>query len=135
MSSCEEKFFEAAQRHWLDAEILFERGRFANADQLYGLAAECVLKAIWEPHVNGIKNFRVHMDENKLIKNIITFFNLRTHISLLNLIPEDSPYDDWAITQRYCSESIITLIRVQSHREWTRKCFELFRNANLDGLL
>ncbi len=34
----------AARRHYEDAEILFNRLRWANADQLYGLAAECGLK-------------------------------------------------------------------------------------------
>jgi hypothetical protein len=36
----------AARRHYKDAEILYSRLRWANADQLYGLAAECGLKAV-----------------------------------------------------------------------------------------
>jgi hypothetical protein len=36
----------AACRHYEDAEILFKQLRWANADQLYGLAAECGLKAV-----------------------------------------------------------------------------------------
>jgi hypothetical protein len=36
-------FLDAHYRHWQDAELLFGRGRLANADHLYGLAAECGL--------------------------------------------------------------------------------------------
>jgi hypothetical protein len=41
-----EKFDEAAQRHWRDAEWLRGEKRTENADQLYGLAAECAVKAV-----------------------------------------------------------------------------------------
>ena len=39
-------FRDAHLRHWQDAELLFEHQRWANADQLYGLSAECGLKAV-----------------------------------------------------------------------------------------
>ncbi|MCC6156588.1 MAG: hypothetical protein IT350_00950 [Deltaproteobacteria bacterium] len=39
-------FADAAGRHWTDAETLFDAKRWPNADQLYGFAAECTLKAI-----------------------------------------------------------------------------------------
>jgi len=39
-------FKNAYDRHQKDAEILFDKKRYANADQLYGLAAECALKAV-----------------------------------------------------------------------------------------
>lgn len=37
-------FHDAHERHWDDAERLFEAQRWANADHLYGVAAECGLK-------------------------------------------------------------------------------------------
>ncbi len=39
-------FFDAHERHWEDAETLFSHGRYANADHLYGVAAECGLKRL-----------------------------------------------------------------------------------------
>ena len=39
-------FHDAHLRHWQDAELLFRHDRWANADQLYGLSAECGLKAV-----------------------------------------------------------------------------------------
>lgn len=39
-------FVDAHERHWRDAELLWQHQRWANADQLYGLSAECGLKAL-----------------------------------------------------------------------------------------
>lgn len=39
-------FFDAHERHWDDAERLFNAQCWANADQLYALAAECGLKRL-----------------------------------------------------------------------------------------
>ena len=41
-------FVDAHRRHWEDAELLFDHQRWANADQLYGLSAECGLKAVMQ---------------------------------------------------------------------------------------
>ena len=49
-------FVDAHHRHWTDAELLFERDRWANADQLYGFSAECGLKAV-------MKTFGMPVDE------------------------------------------------------------------------
>ena len=39
-------FLDAHERHWGDAERFFSAGRYANADHLYGMAAECGLKRL-----------------------------------------------------------------------------------------
>ncbi len=39
-------FLDAHQRHWDDAERLFNAKRWANADHLYGLTAECGIKRL-----------------------------------------------------------------------------------------
>lgn len=39
-------FLDAHKRHWNDAERLFAAACYANADQLYGMAAECGLKQL-----------------------------------------------------------------------------------------
>lgn len=41
-------FADAHRRHWGDAELLFRSRRLGNADHLYGLSAECGLKAVAE---------------------------------------------------------------------------------------
>lgn len=45
-ASFPEDFFDAMDRHWHDAELLRSNKRLANADHLYGLSAECGLKAL-----------------------------------------------------------------------------------------
>ena len=54
------------ERHWLDAEQLFHLTppRLANADQLYGLSAECGLKALmhkWGMELNNNKPRRAEL--------------------------------------------------------------------------
>ena len=39
-------FLDAHDRHWDDAGRLFAAQRWANADHLYGMAAECGLKRL-----------------------------------------------------------------------------------------
>jgi hypothetical protein len=48
--------YAAMKRHWRDAELLSSQDpkRLANADHLYGLAAECGLKALIEKADNPL---------------------------------------------------------------------------------
>jgi HEPN domain-containing protein len=48
------QFAEAARRHLADALLLHGENRFANADHLAGVAAECGLKAILLDHLGGV---------------------------------------------------------------------------------
>ena len=41
-------FIDAADRHFEDADFLESNGRVANADHLFGLSAECALKAVMQ---------------------------------------------------------------------------------------
>lgn len=41
-------FLDAHQRHWQDAKLLFQAQRWANADHLFGMAAECGLKRLMQ---------------------------------------------------------------------------------------
>nr|VFK54807.1 MAG: hypothetical protein BECKTUN1418F_GA0071002_105616 [Candidatus Kentron sp. TUN]VFK55380.1 MAG: hypothetical protein BECKTUN1418D_GA0071000_103118 [Candidatus Kentron sp. TUN]VFK60455.1 MAG: hypothetical protein BECKTUN1418E_GA0071001_105815 [Candidatus Kentron sp. TUN] len=49
-------FFDAHNRHWQDWEQLFASERWANADHLYGMAAECGLKCLMQafPPMDGM---------------------------------------------------------------------------------
>ena len=48
-----EDFLDAHLRHWTDAELLYAAQRWANADHLYGISAECGLKGLTETFKNG----------------------------------------------------------------------------------
>lgn len=45
-TSAQVNYAQAARRHLYDGETLFKSGRYANAGQLFGFAAECGLKAM-----------------------------------------------------------------------------------------
>ena len=46
MTTIPTDFYDAHHRHWEDAERLYHNERWANADHLYGIAAECGLKRL-----------------------------------------------------------------------------------------
>ena len=56
-----EDYVSAHYRHWTDAELLFQNSCWANADQLYGLSAECGVKALM-PSLN-MPVAKKHLDE------------------------------------------------------------------------
>ncbi|MBF0630201.1 MAG: hypothetical protein HQL89_04335 [Magnetococcales bacterium] len=130
-SGCDDDYYDAAERHRRDAELLFKAGRMANADHLYGLAAECLLKAFWERHfhdhfTHGKKNRKFpHMDGNRLWNDFMIFMDGRAGIMLPWRFLEGCPYDDWHVSQRYCNERDIMQERVEARRKWTRLAFNM----------
>jgi hypothetical protein len=106
-------FGEAAKRHWNDALLLQEVKRLANADQLYGLSAECALKEImvhWGATVNpegdfaDKKNWK-HMKE--LWDEFQMFAAGRRGARGLSALAKfgTNPFSDWQLGQRYLRDS------------------------------
>ncbi|MBF0110353.1 MAG: hypothetical protein HQL76_14375 [Magnetococcales bacterium] len=128
--SCPAKYAEAAKRHWQDAEILFLRDRKANADQLYGLAAECAIKALLvSPMLLGSpdldRKFKIHMNGNNLWIGFQALAKGRgKHFSLLD---ENCPYNNWFIDQRYCADGTIEIDRIHARRQWTGQIMEVLK--------
>ena len=93
-------FFDAHRRHWEDAEILFGRDRWANADQLYGLSAECGLKAVMKTLGMRVDTagspiapeHRVHVQ--KLWPIFVTFAGDRDGARYLSPLPSGRPFAD-----------------------------------------
>jgi len=85
-----------------DAEILFNRLRWANADQLYGLAAECGLKAVMvglgtrTKSSGDLKKHSVHI--NKLWNEFITFANGRNGAKYVGDLSSNNPFQDWDVS-------------------------------------
>jgi hypothetical protein len=118
-------FVDAHKRHWEDAEILFKKERWANADHLYGFSAECGLKALIL--ASGIKwNDGSDMPETKSERH-----RFRTHINELwdeynsfidgklaaqYVIPSENPFSNWDASDRYAKENEFTQERVQQHQ-------------------
>lgn len=107
-------FLDAMDRHWRDAELLRRKERLANADHLYGLSAECGLKALLEQDGNWIEGrTRCHID--RLWRECGSLADGRAE-STSDFNPEANPFDDWRISDRYAHRREIIKGQVQRHR-------------------
>ncbi len=92
-----ENYWDAYQRHKQDGRDLLARARWANADHLIGLAAECGLKYVME-EIDGKKPKKGH------IKAVWNYFarDLQGITNLPYILPrDDHPFKDWDVSDRY----------------------------------
>jgi hypothetical protein len=133
-------FSDAHHRHWQDAETLFISSRFANADHLYGLSAECGLK-----HLMSL--FGMALDSDK--GNYPHDRSDRTHINQLwgryemyqsghwttdYVLPQTNPFVDWDVSQRYTHQSNFDKARASVHRKGAELVRDLMKKADREGL-
>lgn len=135
-------FPEAAKRHWSDAGHLLMDQRFPNADQLFGLSAECALKAVMvgigmalrSDGAPDARKHRVHIDE--LWDEFLTFVANRggarysVHLTAVN-----NPFSDWDVGQRYAPSSTILANQVQRHQAGALLAQKCLTAAILDGVI
>lgn len=132
-------YLDAHRRHWHDAEHLFQAQRWANADHLYGFAAECGLKALIErlekkPLPKEKKN---HIMENDRAKSV--WYAYQTYISGHPSagkfsLPDNNPFHDWLAKQRYANQSCFDEKRVQAHQSGAAFVCDLIAEARREGL-
>lgn len=134
-------FLDAHRRHWADAEFLREAQRWANADHLYGMAAECGLKRLMEMLKQGeldTKNDRVHVMEEKKQNNAWSRYQvyLSGHANATKFpLPHVNPFADWSASQRYARQTSFDEARVQTHQAGAKAVHELVRKAQMEGLI
>lgn len=133
-------FLDAHLRHQTDAEHLFGLQRLANADHLYGMAAECGLKRL-------MLAFGMRFDsENDRPENSIDrkhadgvwarFEAYRSgHAAGPDYEPGDNPFADWKVEQRYAAQCHFTQAVVSQHRAGAARVCSLIKKAELAGLL
>ena len=119
--------FRAAHlRHWKDAELLFKHERWANADQLYGLSAECGLKAVMRTlgmsvGRHGIPTRRQHRQHVKALwPEFVALADGRGAGMYRKLLPKDEPFAGWSIEDRYAHGRHFSRTRVGQHRSAAR---------------
>lgn len=133
-------YLDAMERHWLDAEHLFQLTppSLANADQLYGLSAECGLKALmlkWGMNLNrnhapADARDRKHVDE--IWGRYETYHQGRfTTLAL----PIANPFDDWSIHHRYASRKSFQQAVVEGHRNGAAVVKKIVDHAKTAGEL
>jgi hypothetical protein len=118
-------YFDAMKRHWEDAELLWNQvpQRFANADQLYGLVAECGLKALMTKLVNGYFDHNRGRPSNRAdlvhadgIWNCYMNYSQGGAAARYALPTNTNPFGQWEIDDRYANRMHFIHARVDGHR-------------------
>ena len=105
---------------------MFEEGRWANADQLYGFSAECGLKAVMQflgMHVDQIGKpvDREHQEHIPRIWQAFADFAAgRGGQRYLRLLPAGEPFADWSHHDRYAHRRHFKREGVQRHADAAR---------------
>lgn len=132
-------FLDAHKRHWADAEYLFAAKRWANADHLYGMAAECGLKTLMQWLTNkplDPKKDYVHVMEDRKAWNAWLRYQtyLSGHVDAIKFsLPPENPFSDWSASQRYAHQSNFDQMRAQSHQTGAMAVHELIKKAEIGG--
>ena len=131
-------FADAHGRHWEDAELLFGRKRWANADHLYGLSAECGMKAV-------MKGLGMRVDAQGRPKKLqhrkhvdtlwSAFGNFVKNRGKRNYILTSVPFKNWSINDRYANQRHFANSHVAPHRDATLRVRNLIQRARQDGVL
>lgn len=134
-------FVDAMKRHWHDAEVLCGQvpKRLANADHLYGLAAECGLKALMEKADQPLDLDNSDIHRNKYMRHINAtwshYEDFRNGKLATYALSSSNPFNNWLIDQRYAAEPHFDQDRVERHRLGARTIYNLVDKAEEDGLL
>lgn len=104
-----EAYGDAALRHWSDAVFLESDKRLPNADQLFGIAAECAIKAavaqIPSCAAGGVltKRYREHVE---ILWDRVPLQDVHKRFpGLVALLKAGRPFADWGIEHRYEPDS------------------------------
>jgi hypothetical protein len=113
-------FAGAAIRHFRDGQLLEEKRRVSNADQLFGFAAECAIKSalVGLPGCsdNGTlaKKYIVHIDK---LWGLVQLQSIQKRYPKLVVVLKglQQPFADWSTVQRYGSDNMIAEESLKSH--------------------
>jgi len=133
-------FLDAHERHWSDADRLFSAGRYANADHLFGMAAECGLKRLMMKFGMMVspegtpkeRGDREHVD--KIWARFESYRNGSVEGRDYGL-PTPNPFDKWHASDRYAHQSNFDQTGVQLHQAGAAVIVELIKKAQREGLL
>ena len=132
---------DALDRHWLDAEDLNVRGRFANADHLYGVAAECGLKfmmILFGMNTDPAKGDPTNRKDWVHADGAWTRYEAyRSGIGsgIKYALPASNLFSDWRVSQRYGHRGNFDATRASRHRAGTIIVRKMTAQARADGLM
>ena len=129
-------FADAHRRYLEDAELLFENARWATADHLYGLSAECGLKAIMlrlgmdVDDVSGAPREREHRQHlPKFWRVFENFAGKHDGARYVGMLSAHRRFDDWSINDRYTHGCNFQDENVRPHSDAARGVSEVVREA------
>jgi len=134
-------FLDAHERHWVDAEGLFQAQRWANADHLYGMAAECGLKQLMLAFGMPYDSARDRPDksQDRIHANGIwaRFESYRCghHQGAGYALTTPNPFADWDVAQRYAHQSNFDQARAEAHQAGVILVRNLVQKAKREGLI
>lgn len=134
-------YASAAQRMHADAARSDNPLRPGTADHLFGLAAECALKAILLAH--GVipeppkkpadlairKQFAAHI--NQLWGEYVAWARSLGALQLTSA----PPFESWRVHDRYLHDDVFTADRVAQHRAGAVETTTLLERAIVDGVV
>lgn len=126
-------FFDAHHRHWEDAEFLYGDSRWANADHLYGMAAECGLKRLMEAFgmpVDATGRPSARKDQLHANGAWTRYESYRSGRDQAGYPLPDNPFVDWDVSQRYARRSEFDHARVEAHRRGAQIVQRLLSELN-----
>lgn len=134
-------FLDAHGRHWDDAEYLFSAQRWANADHLYGMAAECGLKRLMLVFCMPFDTGKGRPDREADRKHAdgiwdrYESYRAGHHRGACYGLPPGNPFDDWQTSQRYAPQNHFDRARVEPHRHGADLVRQLLKMASNEGLV
>ena len=136
-------FLDAHNRHWEDAELLLNDSRWANADHLYGLAAECGLKRLMiafgmpvdttgnpSNRLDRVHVMEKHKPDNAWVR--YQTYSAGVHAATY-VLPQMNVFADWDASQRYAHQNNFDQARANSHKQGADAVRALVTKAILEG--
>lgn len=129
---------DAATRHLHDAQLLFAQTpvRLANASHLYGVSAECSLKAIAVQTHPGARFSGKTGHLPDLFTELLNVANtLAGNVELATSITAiRANFDQWALSQRYQNQGLFDATKVTQEKLGAEQAYALMNN-HLQGLI
>ena len=133
-------FADAHRRYLEDAELLFENARWATADHLYGLSAECGLKAVMQAlgmpvDAGGKPREREHMKHLPALWPVfLDFVAKHGGGRYVDLLSGSERFHDWSIHNRYARRRNFQDENVRPHRDAAHKIGEVVRSVEQERM-
>jgi len=131
-------YLDAHERHWEDAELLMGHKRFANADHLYGISAECGLKRLMQQfgmQMAGdkpkLKDDQVHAD--KIWDRYYTYSSGNNGVKYM--LAAQNPFHNWSISDRYAHHTDYNSTTVADHQKGADEVRKLLKKAKHEGII